>query len=578
MSSKFKKTSLIIISICIILVLIANYIASNIAAANLDELLAQKPLKGYDIKYGSIKVNMFSLSVKLKNVKLIPDSCTTDKNNKKGTGSKNIFSLHIAELKIKNINLISVFSKKILDIDEIKLGSPVLTLYTSGETAKAMPAYAKKRSESFNLNKIAINGIGGVEIKKISFEKFSLLAINSITGDTLLNTKGDICTVDNIDLLQNETDPENFRLLYKELQFEAKGQSIKLGSGKYILGFNNLYINIKERRLQINEIKFVPTQDPYQMAAHFKYRADVFDAGIKQLNIKLGDIPKMINTGYILIDSIEIDKLGLSILRNKTLPFDKNKRPLLPNELLKQLKTGINISSIHINNSKLLYEESNSENEAPMKVSLNELKININRLTSIKDSISSGLPMTIGLDAHLENQIPMHVDFEFPLNSPSDTFNYAGRLGRGDLSLFNPILKSAANISFRSGKLNGINFKIAANSHYATGKMTMLYNDLEGEILKKPREESKKLFSWLANQVIRQNNPQEGKAARTVNIYFERSMYKGFGNFSFKPLLSGILATTVPGFDSRNQKKIEAINKKSLKKDQQRRTQRKKHK
>jgi hypothetical protein len=88
--------------------------------------------------------------------------------------------------------------------------------------------------------------------------------------------------------------------------------------------------------------------------------------------------------------------------------------------------------------------------------------------------------------------------------------------------------------------------------------------------MKKESGESNRLFSWVANQVIKTDNPNQGEKPRVVPVFFARDLYKGMGNFSFKPLLSGVLATTIPTFDKSNQRHIDII-RKTTKKDIRRR-------
>jgi len=201
-----------------------------------------------------------------------------------------------------------------------------------------------------------------------------------------------------------------------------------------------------------------------------------------------------------------------------------------------------------------------------MKVSLDRLRVEISEITSIRDSMSYEYPMQIRLMADLQNQLALDVTFKYPLLSRSDTFTFSGSLGGGDITVFNPMLESAANVRFLKGKLKGIHFSVQANATHAMGQMTMLYSGLDGEVLKKDTEEGNKFLSWLANQVVKSDNPLNGEEPRVVPIYFKRVMYKGAGNFAFKALLSGILASTIPTFDHANQKSIDVV-KKETKKD-----------
>jgi hypothetical protein len=210
-----------------------------------------------------------------------------------------------------------------------------------------------------------------------------------------------------------------------------------------------------------------------------------------------------------------------------------------------------------------------------MKVTFDQLSLEMSEITSIRDSMSYEHPMKLRLMANLQNQFPLDVTFIYPLLSKSDTFTFSGTLGGGDMTLFNPMLESAANVRFLKGKLKSIHFSVQSNANEAMGQMTMLYSGLEGEILRKNEVESNKFLSWIANQVVKSDNPLGGEEPRVVPLYFKRVMYKGTGNFAFKTLLSGILASTLPTFEHANQKKIDVVKHQTRKdKRQQRREER----
>ena len=59
-------------------------------------------------------------------------------------------------------------------------------------------------------------------------------------------------------------------------------------------------------------------------------------------------------------------------------------------------------------------------------------------------------------------------------------------------------------------------------------------------------ERKNKLLSWAANTVIHVSNPGKNNKVRIASMEFERVEYKGFGNYVWKTLLSGIMNTILP--------------------------------
>ncbi len=565
LTKRMKWVISIILLVSIAVVFSFNFVASTLATKKLKEVIAKTPTKGYQLTFRNVRVNLLTMSVVVKDIELMPDSLLMANYKNHVGDAKNIFALQIETLRLRHIDIYRVLGSKIIDLKAIELKKPTFTVYTGGGNPQKEHAKIDSPKNGLNLERIAIDGIGGVDINALILDNFSLLIENPISHDTVLYNTGLKSKLEKIYLIKNTNDSNTYRLVYNDLRFDVENENFRLAANSYALSFHKFSFVPGSSSIQIDSLKVIPTKNRFKMAAAFKFRADVFDVRVATIKMQLGNLTEMLKEGNFYLSHMLVDGLDLKILRNKSLPFDESKRPLLPNELLKKLKTNINIDSIQIRNSVLAYEESNSDGLPPMKVNLDNLTVDMKWITSMSDSMLANRPMAINLNAMLEKEIPLDVTFLFPLHSTIDTFSYSGRLGSGKISIFNPILQSAAGVTFSDGDLAGIDFTVQANSTYAMGEMTMLYSNLKGEVLKKQMEESNRFFTWIANQVIKSDNPHADDKPRVVPIYFSRDMYKGFGNFAFKPLLSGVLATTIPTFDASNQRKIDFIEKTSKK-------------
>ncbi|MDP2724150.1 MAG: hypothetical protein Q8O72_15440 [Bacteroidales bacterium] len=555
-SRKIFLISGIVLAVILVLTLSANLIVSRIVERKVRNILETTPVKGYDISFNTLRVNLFSMSVILKDICLKPDTILMNEYKSFSATKKTLIQTEIPVLKIRYLDALSYLSGNVVTIDEILYQRATITIYTGGGKREKRKITAEEIEKGINMNNLVIPGIGGVDIGEIKLNNLNLLVINPVKGDTLVHNTDIDFTLEKIYLIKNESDSNSFRLDMSDIRFELTNEHFVVASGKYNLSFSKLSFSAKTHEILINDFLFKPTLDAKRLASQFKYRTDVYQAEVRDIAVQLGDVKNMLITGNYYLPQIRLDGLNLFIVRNISLPFDEARRPLLPNQLLKTLKTDIDIDSLEITNGNLLYEETNNDNTLPMKVSLDKLHLLISEITSIRDSMANNRPMKIHLTADLQNQLPLDVRFEFPLLSKSDTFSFAGTLGGGKMSIFNPVVKSAVDVKFVNGKLNGIDFSVQANPAYAMGEMTMLYTGLQGEVLKKSSDNSNKLLSWIADQVVKSDNPFAREKPRVVPVYFDRVMYKGFGNFAFKSLLSGILASTIPTFDHSNQKKI----------------------
>lgn len=549
----------IILTIVVVLLLIANTVVSRIAESKIRSAIS-KSESGYKIDFRRAKINLFTMSVILKDVVITPDSQLMQQYKQHESTQKSLFKVDIPLLRLRHLNAISILDTKVIDIKEVVFEDVMITLFTGGGKQEKRKLTKAQVEKGININRIALPTIGGVDIGIVKFNNFTLFMVDPLKEDTLLNNSGADFTIDNLSLIKNPLDTNTFRLMLKDVRLDIEKETFDFYTKDYDMSFARLSFSVKSQLLHLEEFKVTPKKDMYAMAAAMKFRNDVYNVVIDQLDVHLGDVKDMVLTGGYYFPQINLDGLKLFVLRNRSLPFDESKRPLLPNQLLKNMTSGLTIDSVFIKNSQLVYEESNNDKIAFMKVSLDDLDITISNVTSVHDSMEIRAPMKIWMNAKLQKLIPFEVDFTFPLLSARDTFNYQGTMGGGSMSIFNPMLESAAGVKFSKGDLKSISFAVEANDTYAMGSMTMLYNSLEGTVLKNDGRQDNKLLSWIANQVLKADNPFPGEKPREVPIFFNRSMYKGFGNFAFKPLLSGILASTIPTFDKSNQKSIDEVN------------------
>lgn len=549
----------IIIAVIVLLLLIVNLVVSRIAESKIRNAI-NKSESAYQIDFRRAKINLFTMSVILKDVVVTPDSNLMQQFKLHESIQKSLYKVEIPILRLRHLNVISMLDTKVIDIKEIIFDNVMLTVYTGGGKQEKRKLTKEQVDKGININRIALPTIGGVDIGVIKFINFTLYIVDPLKVDTLLNNSGADFTLDNLSLIKNPLDTNTFRLKLKDVRLDIENETFDFYTKDYGISFARLSFSVKSQLLHLEGFKVTPKKNMYAMAAAMKFRGDVFNVVIDQMDVHLGNVKDMVLSGGYYFPQIDFDGLKLFVLRNRSLPFDETKRPLLPNQLLKTMTTGLTIDSIFITNSQLVYEESNNDKVASMKVSLDDLNVTMSDVTSIRDSMDINTPMKMLLNAKLQKLIPFEVDFTFPLLSARDTFNYHGSMGGGSMSIFNPMLESAAGVKFSTGDLKSIQFAVEANDTYAMGSMTMLYNNLEGTVLKNDGHQDNKVLSWIANQVIRADNPFSGEKPRKVPIYFDRAMYKGFGNFAFKPLLSGILATTIPTFDKSNQKSIDVVN------------------
>jgi len=557
--SKNHKKPLIIISILlasiIVIILIIQIILGNIIENKIEDAISKKENSQYIIDIGNVKVNLFTMTLILKDVNITPDSVTIQQLKQKRSKQGFALNLKIPNLRIRNIGVFSLISSKQLNIKKFIIKQAEIEILTSKNKKTSKPK--EKSNHKFNVDSIVIPGLNGVDIGRFTFSNFMVNVLDVGSNDTIFFAKNLDIALDNITLTKNESDSTSFRLKISDADVNMTAEQFRLPGDKYLLAFEKMSFNMDQALLVFKNLKIKPRYSMDRMVKLSQFQYEIFNCEIQSVEVHSLNLSQIIRNSDIILSNVVVDGMNLSIYKDKHYPFDTTKRPKLPVQSLKLLKQNLYIDSIIINNSKLTYSELHKQLDVPMVVNLTNLNATVGNITSIHDSIAKKSVMTIKMLANLQTSIPMGVNIYMPLNSVVDTFSFNGWMGKGDMKLFNKILLPALGLKFDAGYIDGLKFNANANTTYSIGKMTMLYHDLDGVVVRKDPQQTNKFLSWVANTAMIRNNPIPNKEKRVEPMFFNRVMYKGLGNFMWKTLQSGITATLIPTMDNKVQKQID---------------------
>lgn len=555
LSGKNKKVLIIsgvVISSIVLLIVVAQLILGSIVTSKIHDAINSNKNEKYNVEIRKAKVNLFTMSLILKDVVVDPDTSLIS-SLKNGNVKVPVIKLRIPVFRIRNVGVFDILSRKEINVGELILRNSNIDILLP-ERKKEEQDESSEKPTRFNTDSLTIAGISGGLINYIGFKNINLNLINAKSGDTILSSKDLDIELDEIVLEMNSD--STFRLRLEQFEFELSDEKFNLPGNKYMLSFSRLNINKKEKKIEVKDLLLEPRYSRAKMASFSDYQYEIYSLKIAKTEINSISIGKIARDSGIYIPEINIDRMNLDIYKDKAKPFDENKRPLLPQQLLRHMKVNLFIDSINISNSELVYSEKHDLVKELMKVDLADLNVGIRNVTSISDSIIAGTAMTVKLRANIQKVIPMGVDMYFPMKSVSDTFFFSGFMESGKMKNFNNILLPALGITFENGVLDKLEFKASANPDWAIGSMTMQYHDLEGNIRRQDMENKNRFLSWAANQIIISNNPVNNNPVRTVPMYFERVPYKGIGNYLWKTVQSGIMATVIPTVSNRVQNEI----------------------
>lgn len=547
--SKSKKTILIVTSsialIIVLIIIIINFFLGNILESKIREAL-NKSDENFEVSLRDVRFNIISGNLKILDLEIQPDSSLLDLLKKGHAPSATFQGAEVPLFKIAGINLYKAIVDGEINLRKIELSKAHITIFKGKKPEKEIEEKVGEQ-QSFKTDSIYIKGLNGIDLSKILLHKCKV-DVYDLVEEKYVMQSGEInISLTEVDLIERPEKDDVFELGFDHFILELSIDEFKLPGGMYNLHVKQLLYSRVDSSMQIKGIHYWPQYtDLDKMAKDMKFTKEMFNIKVRDINVYQLNAGRIINDGEVYIDSILVNELKIDILKDKRYPFNEELRPKLLNQLLTSMELPLNIEKIKIENSELIYREKNPGTKEKMTVSLNKLKANLNNVTSVKDSIKDGAVFRINLQAKLMDKAEMNVHFVMPLNSKSDTMFYSGTLGSASFITFNKAIVPALGVEFKEGKLNSLSFSGSSNSHISKGKMTMKYENLVAEVYKKESKNKNKFMSWAANAAVYSNNPGKKGKLRVAHIEFERVMYKGFGNFMWKSVQSGLVNSVAP--------------------------------
>ena len=546
---KIKKSIRIVLGILllgVLLLVFANIILKSIANPYLkQEITKINEEKEYILSVEDFNINIFLGRISLEGLNIEPKEEFLDSLVNGTTKERALKAISISKITFYGWTLLSYLTKKQIDVKKIIIDQLNFNLYRPQKNHQ-VEMVDKEKESSFSLDSIYISGVKKISLNEIKIENYGFHIIDASNMDTISAYKGNELIIDGIDLEPVKDNTGYFHLDNSALEIRLQKQEFNLSGGLYVLNFENLLYSFGDEHISIDELNFEPRGSNAEVMGTFKYSSEVYEFAIKNISIGGFDLDPLIYSGVLYIDQIDIDSMTALIAKDKSKPFDLNKNTLLPQQSIKKLNQPLYINKIEITNSSLNYSEQEKTPKDLLSVDMTDVNISMTNITSIQDSLNTNKDLVIDFKATLSNATPLETHLVMPYNSRDGQFYFSGNtLGGTKFTKLNPTVFPAIGVKLLAGSLDGISWKAVGNNTIMDGSFTMLYTDLEVELLKKDSSENKAL-SWMANSLVKSSNPNKSGKTTVSTMHFERVPYKGIGNYLWKSIQSGIVNSLVP--------------------------------
>jgi hypothetical protein len=539
---------LAIVAACFLIVfgsvsLYLNIWVKPILDRQIKELVAKGTANLYSIHFTGISVNCLTGDAKLMNVKLLPDTNILKSLILAKKAPNNIYYIELKKLSIKNVHPFRVYSKKRLNIDEVEILRPKITMinkqYVFNEDKPPRP-----QSSPFDF---VSRYLKEVRIETINFKDASFKYIDQNHEKPIIDSLSRL-NITLKDWLIDENSAQDTTRFYllKEVELQLNNYTYATADSLYQVKASELNFTGSTGNLSIKRLALVPRYSEMDFAKANGTAKDRFQVQFNHVNLKGIDFLLFLKKQELHAQEMNIRDGDFSVFSNNEIKGIKtDKTGHYPHQLLQELESKITIKKLDLHNINISYAAYDPDSKQKGKITFAQTSGTILNISNVAKEVKKQPFMEAHLKTLMMGQGKLHARFNFNLLAKDGAFSYSGVLHGLNGSTLNSITKPLGMVHIKSGVVKKLSFNVRANDQKAIGTMEFQYNDLAIAVLKREKGSQwlkrQGLLSFLANNLmLNPDNPNALGVLTHANIAYERKPHHSFFSFVWRSLFQGI--------------------------------------
>ena len=473
----------------------------------------------------------------------------------------------LPSFEISRLNLEEALFERNLDISTISITQPEIAVTHTQDSLTRKGAKPKRKltaQPKFTAPFYTMN----VDTVYLSDGRFDFTTIT----DTCITTKRltDLQTFIrgfSYDTIESNNDP-NAMFYCQDIQLRTGPYSMITKDSMNTLSVQGLWFSTEQSRMVVDSFTMVPNYSDSLYSRILGYQTDRMDLRTSSIEVERCDFKTLLEAHKLEVGLIAVKGLVMDDYRDKRVPFPTWKRPPMIQEAFRKISFPITIDSLRVHGGKMTYREQTGDE--PGVISMDGMDLLARNFTTDSILVAQGATLIADGEVNLMGQARVGGTFRFPLNSATDTFYFAGKSGRVPMTLFNPMVSKVAPVRIKSGVVDSLSIKWMRGNHdYANGILDLYYHGLQIDVLNRKHDILSKLgnevLDMLINMAVPQENPGYFGIHRRGYIWETRNVEKGYFNFFWKSILSGLMSSE--GINSKEQR----IFKRKMKREEKKR-------
>lgn len=512
--SIYKKIAIGIISLFLLVILI-NIGLNYWIKKQLPIIIHEKNNTVYNINYEKIEVSLWSRNIYASTLLVNPKN--EPKDSKNGLFSK------IESITIKHFNIWDLAFNDIIQAESIIINKPRVILYKKGE---------KLINDRKNINKQIIDPFRKiVSVSNIYLNDGTVDVVSLNNNIPILSIKKILLKLEGI-LITDATLKEKIPVQYKTYALVIDSLFYRPSAFYHI---NIGKISTEKNFLKINNFSNLPQFNRRDFTKRLEKEKDIYTLKFDSAQVAKMDWGFKNDRFFFKANSVVINHFDANIYRGK-MPKDDLSKKYLYNHLLRNIKFPLQIDTLQVLKSKLVYEEEIDFSKGPGILNFDKFNLQATNLRS-----GFGLKKTndvkIKVNCIFMKTSPLNVDWSFNVLDKKDGFHIQGVISNFDVRAMGRFSKPYMNASF-TGVFNKYRFNFYGNDDTAKGNASLDYDDLKVKLYKKKNPEKvAKLKSAIVNLVVKNDSKDK---AKTAEVELDRIQEKSFYNFLWRSIAESL--------------------------------------
>jgi hypothetical protein len=538
-----------------------TYLANNrwkpLLQKQLKELVLKTSDSLYHIEYSDFDLNMASGNATLYNFKLVPDTGIYNKLVALKKAPDNLFILSVKKMSIKNVGARKAYQEKILNINNISIENPGLTIinkrYAFNDTVKV----GEPKTPYQIIKKI----FRQLRIDSVSLKDISLNYINknnAVTKQTALKHL-DINISDIVIDSLSVNDPDRFYYT-KGIDVTVHDYQIATPDSLYRARVKKIYFSTSQRKIILDKVTLLPRYNRVDFYKQTGEAGDIYTLKFKRVAINNIDLQRFFRDQKLYAGTMDITSPDVQIYANNAFKGKKNSKiGKDPQQALQKVALDMRLKRLNIKNADINYSETDATTGATGQILFKQTNGYVLNVTNDAAAKRINPYMTAHINTRFMDAAPLQVNFKFNLRAKDGAFNYSGELGKFDGTVLDKLVKPLAMVHVVSADIEKLTFNINASNYSGKGSVEFYYKNLNIHLLKKVegKTELQKqgLISMLANNlIIENNNPNKKGVFRAGPVDLKREPDLSFFSFLYKGLLDGLKPSV--GYNKKTETKV----------------------